>query len=375
VKITKFETWWVHRDTCLFDEKRRGGSNMPWDVVVLKLTCDDGTEGLATAMAARSGQITESYLQDLAAPMVIGRSPHEREAIYYDFWNLDRHEAFFPVFLPGPVDVALWDICAKAAGLPLYQYIGAYRESLPVYASSVFYDDPQIYIDEALKYKKQEISCYKVHPSGPYGFDMEVHQTLRNAAGYDMDLITDPVGEYSLDEAVLVGRQLEELKFLWFEEPFRDFELYKYQKLCAILDIPVAATETTRGGHWGVAQSVAQHAADIIRADVSWKCGVTGTLKIAHMADSFGLNCEIHTTTMNYMDMVNLHVSCAIRNCKYFEYFVPEDNFRFPMKGDLPIKAGTIFVPKTPGVGADLDWDLIDNNCVSHKVRAIGDGK
>jgi L-alanine-DL-glutamate epimerase-like enolase superfamily enzyme len=241
-----------------------------------------------------------------------------------------------------------------------------------VYASSVFYDDPQVYINEALYYKSRGIRCYKVHPSGPYTFDMEIHQKLREAVGDDMDLMSDPVGEYTLDEAVIVGRHLEKLHYLWLEEPFRDFELYKYQQLCATLDIPIAATETTRGGHWGVAQSLAQRAADIVRADVSWKCGVTGTLKIAHTADSFGLNCEIHTTTMNYMDMVNLHVSCAVRNCKYFEYFVPEDNFRFPMKGDLPIRDGHIYVPQTPGIGVELDWDIIEKNCVSHRVKTFG---
>ena len=112
------------------------------------------------------------------------------------------------------------------------------------------------------------------------------------------------------------------LNYEWFEEPFRDFELYKYSELCRTVDISIAATETTRGCHWGVAQNIAQHAADIVRADVSWKDGITGTLKIAHTADSFGLNCEIHTTTMNYMDLANVHVSCSIRNCKYFEYFV-----------------------------------------------------
>ena len=371
MKVTKFETWWVRRDQCLFDEKRQGGSAMPWDVVVLKLTCDDGTEGIATAMAARSGQVTEGYLQETAAPLVLGRDPHDREAIFYDFWNLDRHEAFYPVFLPGPVDVALWDICAKKAGLPLYKYIGGYRESLPVYASSLFYDDPKVYIDEALHYRSMGINCYKVRPSGPVEKDMEIHRKLREAVGDDMGLMSDPVGEYTLDEAIRVGRQLEKLNYIWFEEPFRDFELYKYQKLCQTLDIPIAATETTRGAHWGVAQSIAQNAADIVRADVSWKCGITGTLKIAHMADAFGLNCEIHTTTMNYMDLVNLHVSCAIRNCKYFEYFVPEDSFRFPMKGDLPIKDGRIYVPKEPGIGAELDWDLIKDNCVAHKVKTL----
>ena len=50
-----------------------------------------------------------------------------------------------------------------------------------------------------------------------------------------------------------------------------------------------------------------------------------------------GMQCEIHTTTMNYMDLVNLHVSCAIRNCRYFEYFVPEEDFMFPMKDFFPL--------------------------------------
>ena len=63
VKIIRFETWWVQRDTCLFDEKRQGKSRMPLDVVVLKITTDSGIEGLATALAARSGTVTEAYLQ------------------------------------------------------------------------------------------------------------------------------------------------------------------------------------------------------------------------------------------------------------------------------------------------------------------------
>ena len=115
-------------------------------------------------------------------------------------------------------------------------------------------------------------------------------------------------------------------------------------------------------------RSIAQHAADIVRADVSWKDGITGTLKIAHLAEAFGLNCEIHTTTMNYMDLVNLHISCAIKNCEYFEYFVPEENYTLPMKGKLPIdEHGIIHVPQGPGVGAELDWDLIEKSCCSYR--------
>lgn len=369
VKIVKVETWWVKRDQCLFDRKRQGKSNMPWDVIVIKITTDSGIEGLATALAARSGVVTEALLQENVAPILVGRDPYDREAIWQELWNIDRHLTFFPVYLTGPVDVALWDIAAKAAGLPLYRYLGAYRRQVPVYASGLFHATVDDYVREALYYQSQGIKAYKAHPPGPVQIDLRVHQALREGVGDDCLLFSDPVAEYSLDEAIKVGRQLEKLNYVWLEEPFRDFELYKYQELCRSLDIPVAATETTRGCHWGVAQSVAGHAADIVRADVSWKNGVTGTLKIAHLAEAFGLRCEIHTTTMNYMDMVNLHVTCAIRNCDYFEYFVPEDHFQFPMKGRLPIDGqGMITVPEGPGIGVELDWELIERQCVSYRV-------
>ena len=155
--ITRFESWWVERGKCLFDERRQGGAKMGWDVLAIKLTADDGTEGVATCMAARSGGVTENYLHDSIAPVVLGRDPHDREAIFYELWNVDRHEAFFPVFLPGPVDVALWDMCAKAAGLPLHKYIGSFRNRLPVYASGNFHSTVQEYVDEALYYKEKGI--------------------------------------------------------------------------------------------------------------------------------------------------------------------------------------------------------------------------
>lgn len=369
MKVTAFETWIAKRGKCLFDKERQGQAAMDWDVVVLKLHTDEGIESAMCAMAARSAAVTEAYLTQTIAPVVLNRDPHDREAIFQELWVIDRHEAFFPVFLPGPVDAALWDLCARRANLPLYKYIGACRTKLPVYASGLFHQTPEDYVTEVKYYANKGIKAYKAHPPGPWRLDMQIHEALREAMGPDEILLSDPVGNYSLEEAIKVGRQLERLDYLWFEEPFRDFELSKYRQLCAVLDIPVAATETTRGCHWGVAQSLAFNAADIVRADVSWKCGITGTLKIAHSAEAFGKKCEIHTTTMNYMDLVNLHVSCAISNCDYFEYFVPEDDFRFPMKGDLPIDAeGMITVPDGIGVGAELDWDLIDNCCVSHKL-------
>jgi L-alanine-DL-glutamate epimerase-like enolase superfamily enzyme len=372
MRVTKFETWWCRREQSFFDAVRTGKSQMPWDVLVLQLTGEDGLTGLATALAARSGAVTESFLHDNIGRVVLGREITDREAIWHELWNIDRHITFFPNYLPGPVDVALWDMAAKAAGLPLFRYLGAYRTSLPVYASSLWLATSSDYVEEAKRFAARGISAYKIHPPGPWRLDMEVHEAVRAAMGPDYVLMSDPVAEYSMGEAIKVGRQLERLDFHWFEEPFRDFELDKYAQLCSSLDISVAATETTRGGPWGVAQVITQRAADIVRADVSWKPGITGTLKIAHLAEAHGMRCEIHTTTMGPMDIANLHVSCAIRNCEYFELFVPERDFQFPLKAPLPIdEQGVIHVPEKPGLGVELDWDAIDRMTHSHRVLEV----
>jgi L-alanine-DL-glutamate epimerase-like enolase superfamily enzyme len=369
MRITRAETWLCKRDTDYFDAKRTVGAPMPWDVVVLRLFTDTGLSSTVSCLAARSGAVTEAYLHDTILPLVLGRDPYDREAIWHECWTVDRHLTFFPVYLPGPVDVALWELAALAADLPLYRCIGAFRTRLPAYASGLFHESAQDYLDEAKKYASLGIKAYKAHPGGPWQTDMEIHQRLRDELGDREILFSDPVAEYSLDEAIRVGRHLEKLNFRWLEEPFRDFELQKYRRLCDALDIPVAATETTRGAHWGVAQAIVSGGVDIVRADVSWKHGVTGTLKIAHLAEAFGMNCEVHTTTMGLMDIANLHVSCAIRNCEFFEYFVPEENFRFPLKYPLPVGAdGTIQVPETPGLGVEVDWDAVDRMCASHRI-------
>jgi L-alanine-DL-glutamate epimerase-like enolase superfamily enzyme len=305
-KITAFETWRCQRKEQLFDSARTGRSPMNWDVVVLRLHTDAGIFGHATAIAARSSIATQAFLQETIAPVVLNRRVSEREAIYHELWTIDRHITFFPVYLPGPVDVAMWDIAAQAAGLPLYQFIGECRTSLPVYASSLFMPDIDDYLKELRAYKKRGFPAYKVHPPGPWRKDMEIHRAVREAAGRDYVLMSDPVGDYSLGEAIQVGRDLEKLNYHWFEEPFRDFELAKYAKLSAALDITILGTETTRGGPWGVAQAIAFNAVDAVRADVSWKPGVTGTLKIAHLAEAHGMRCEIHCTTMGFMDIANL---------------------------------------------------------------------
>src|SRR5207244_11706762 len=142
------------------DPARTGPGLMHWDVSVRGLSTDEGVTGHATALAARSGTVTQAYLHETIAPVLLGRRVSEREAIWHELWTIDRHLTFFPVYLPGPLDVALWDLAAQAAGLPLYQFIGECRTSLPVYASSLFMPRAEDYVTQLQAYRARGFPAY-----------------------------------------------------------------------------------------------------------------------------------------------------------------------------------------------------------------------
>lgn len=368
-RIQSFETWVCRKERVLSQRYSAQGHRFVQfgRIIVVRITDEDGVEGYGTAIADHSDRVTKGYLQDIVAPRIVGRDAYDREALWKELWTIDRRLAFFPIHILGAVDVALWDIAAKRASLPLYKYIGAARTSLPVYYSAQFMDKPEDYVAEVQRAKSMGFQAYKIHSKE----NLEVFTAVRQAAGPEMKLMVDSVTDWTLEQAIRVGRHLEKLDYYWLEEPFRDWNLQRYAKLCAALDIPIAATECLGGGVWSIAQAIAYQAVDIVRADVAYgKFGITETLKIAHLAEAFGMNCEIHCTLMGPMDIANLHVSCAIHNCEFFELHMPETEFQFPMKQPYPIDSnGMIHVPQGPGLGVEIDWDVVENE--THEVLKV----
>jgi L-alanine-DL-glutamate epimerase-like enolase superfamily enzyme len=239
---------------------------------------------------------------------------------------------------------------------------------LPAYASSLILDSPEAFAAQAQEYREMGYRAYKLHPWGRPERDVEACAAVRQAVGGEMVLMSDPVGGYTQQQALRVGRALEDLGYYWFEEPLSDYDVYGYQELCRALEIPIAGVESTPGGLFGTTQYIVQRAVDIVRSDVSWKGGVTGLMKTAALCEAFGLNCEVHTTTNALLDAANLHVCCAIRNCEYFEILIPQEPFSFGVRNPICIDSeGYVHVPASPGLGVDLDWDALEK----YKVAEI----
>jgi L-alanine-DL-glutamate epimerase-like enolase superfamily enzyme len=337
-----------------------GGARRDYLVYTLTTECGRSASmfGFAGASARGSAHIAVSLSDFLK-----GRSIYDREALWRDYRVRDRMWGHFPIYIWGPIDVCLWLLAAEAAGLPLYKYIGGARDSIPVYLSSMFLDEADDYIAEALAARKAGYAAYKLHPPGAsVGADLEIHAAVRKAVGDDFTLMSDPVSLMTLPEALRYGRGLERLGFAWFEEPMADENIPALAELTRQLDIAIVGTETLAKHPYGLADVVARNVVDVIRADASWSGGVTGVLKSAHLAEAFAMNCEIHTAIFHPLEMVNLHLCAAIRNCSYLELLAPVEDFAFGLREPLPIEHGVARLPAKPGLGIALDWDQIEND-------------
>ena len=339
----------------------RTGDFGAFEFLVITMKTDVGLSATMFGFAGRSAAGAGQLIAESLRPFFIGRDPRDREKAWHEFRTADRWWGHLPIYAYGPFDTCLWLLSAEAAGQPLYKYLGAYRESVPVYCSSMVLKEPKNYAEEALRAKADGMRAYKLHtPGADLEEDLEAHRLVRQAVGPDFTLMSDPVATLNLEQAIRFGRKLEQLDYYWLEEPLYDEDIHSLRELSRTLDIPIVGTEVLAKHPYSVAECIATRVVDRVRADVSWTGGVTGVMKTARLAEAFGVNCEIHTSIFHPLEIVNLHCCAAIKNCDFLELLYPTEAFAFGLKDKLPIANGVATPPAKPGLGVDLDWDWID---------------
>ncbi|MFV0359975.1 enolase C-terminal domain-like protein [Tropicimonas sp.] len=336
------------------------------EFLVLTLRTECGLSASMFGFAGRSalgaGHLAASSLR----PFIVGRDARAREAIWRDWRRTDRWWHHLPVYSYGPLDCCLWLLAAQAAGQPLWRYLGGGRDTVPTYASSLVLADPEAYAAELRAVRAAGFRGYKVHPPGRDPVeDIAIHRAVRDAAGPDFPLMSDPVQPYTYDEALRLGRALEDMSYLWLEEPLPDENFAALRELTRALDIPVVGCEVLARHPWSVAECVATRVVDAVRADVSWSGGVTGVLKTAALADAFHMNCELHSTIFHPLELMNLHCAAAVGNSGMFELLWPMQRFAIGLAGELPVEDGIAHLPEGPGLGMELDWNFIEETTIA----------
>lgn len=348
MKITHVECYLVEQPATrpAFDW-RSGLPGSPGDrtSAVIRIITDDGHEGVALS---RNGVIIRDLVDRRIRDDLVGLDALDREFAWHRMWELDRIEEF-PLYALGIVDVALWDLAAKQAGLPVWQLAGGFRSSLPAYASTSTFGSVEEYLDVADQSLALGYRAIKLHAWGDARRDARLSLAVREHVGPDVRLMFDGSAGFDLADAVYVGRALSEAAFDWYEEPMREFNVHSYARLAERVDVPLLVGETSDGAHYNMADFIASGCASAVRTSTELKGGFTGALRVAHLAESFQLRAEIHGGGIPHE-----HLAMTIPNTTWYESLVTSN----PVTRESIVDAdGLIHAPRRPGVGLPLGLD------------------
>ncbi|HVK23169.1 MAG TPA: enolase C-terminal domain-like protein [Actinokineospora sp.] len=306
---------------------------------VLEIVTEDGVRGRAFDP---HGGIVIDLVERLLGPALIGRNATDRELLWHQVWELDRIEEM-PIYALGLVDVALWDWAGKQVGQPAHQLMGTFRHAIPAYASTSTFDSVAEYLDVADQCLERGFSAIKLHAWGDARRDAKLASALRDHVGPDVELMYDGSAGFDLADSIYLGRALSAADYRWYEEPMREFSVTAHRWLSERVDIPLLVGETSDGVHHNIADFIAAGCATHVRTSARYKGGLTGALRVAHLADSFMLRAEVHGGGPEAR-----HLCMAIANTTYYESLVTSN----PIEPEACVGPdGLVHAPVEPGVG------------------------
>ncbi len=331
-----------------------------WQYPLISMCTDEGHVGHSMIYGPHGdGPALAEILLKTFWPEIVGKDPRNTEEIWRGLMRKQRDLYNLSHALTGVVDVALWDIRAKAEGLPLHKLLGSVRDKMPCYAScrSVAYSAEE-FAAEAIALKEEGFHGYKIQTFGnDPEFAADYLRKTREAVGDNYPVMLDTNSQLSLEEALKLGRATDEYQTYWLEEPCDESDLFAYKTLTEKLKTPILAGETLR--LQDMQNYFHEGAMDLVRGDVLIKGGITGLRKLADICQEKGYKIEIHTANTPILDVANFHVACSIAETTFIENHHPI--FRFAL-ADNPMEIdsnGWIHIPDKPGLGIELDHDWI----------------
>ncbi len=335
-----------------------GRRSMDVEGVMLTLEGEDGQQGAALAWTAELPvRAVAAALEEAAAPILTGADPLDRPRILAPLWRAFRVGLPLPVI--GIVDVALWDLAARAEDLSIADMLGRRRDRIRACASAPpveSAEDCEAMVDELLD---AGFGAIKLHVSGDLETDVAVCRAARRAAGDDVDLMMDAMALYDRHAARSLGFVLDDLDFRWFEDPLSDEDLEGWRELRRLLETPIAGADSVRFTARDYGRPAASGAFDVVRMDAA-RNGITELRALADLAAALGLRCEGHSFGSALGQAANLQVALSIANGDFFELPVPVGGLDAGVQEGIELdEDGFVSAPEGPGLGLELDPDAL----------------
>ena len=330
------------------------------DYCLVKVRTKEGIEGIGFCYVGTAGaNIAKLAVQELLAPMLLRQDSDRVEGLWEEMYReAILHGRVGTVMRALSIlDVAMWDLNAHAAELPLYRYLGCWSlDKVPAYASGGYYLEgktPKHLGKEVEGWVRQGFRAVKIKVGRLTPAEEEERvRAARDAAGPDVHLMMDiNNGWADLPSALIYCRRFEKYNPYWVEEPFSPDDIDNHAKLAAATSIPVATGEI-EAGRWRFKEILEKRAAEILQADAAVCGGISEWRRIAQTAASYGV-----TICPHWFHDLHVHLVASAPNARYVEFF-PDDqvlNFRRLVNRQLEIKNGDLLLPSGPGLGFEFD--------------------
>ncbi|MBU2871587.1 mandelate racemase/muconate lactonizing enzyme family protein [Colwellia sp. E2M01] len=334
------------------------GDHTHFELILCKITCEDGTEGVGyTYTGGKGGRAISSLLEDEYKPLLLGKNADQIEEIWDEMeWHLHYvGRGGLVSFAMSAVDIALWDIRCKRENLPLWKVAGGANNTTACYAGGIdlnFSQDKllsniQSYLDKGFNAVKIKVGKEN------YLEDVERVAAVRKLIGPDTVFMVDANYSLSVEQAIVFGKAIEQYDITWFEEPTIPDDYLGFAEIADNINIPLAMGENLHTLHeFGYA--IAQSKLSYLQPDASNIGGITGFLRVAKMAKENNLPLCSH-------GMHELHVSllASQSHAGYLEvHSFPIDQYtKYPLQLD---QNGRAIAPDVVGTGVVFDDALLD---------------
>jgi D-galactarolactone cycloisomerase len=336
------------------------------DAVVVKVSTECGLVGYGESHHGRAHSTIAHFINTALRPFVVGRDAADVNGIWKTIYARQLSSmglgAACAMAMSG-IDMALWDIRAKAVGWPLYRLLGGASRPIPAYAGGVAlgWQEPADLAQEALRQRAAGYRAVKLRLGDNAQRDLARVAAVRDALGADAEILTDANTAYTLDTARVVIPALDDYGVGWLEEPFPPHDYRSYELARAFGRVAFAAGENhyTR---FEFNQLIDGRTVSAIQPDLSKAGGITEVLRIAAMASAHKLPVHLHTSMTGINMAATVHVLTAIENAGYFEADVSKNNLFRDALVSTPFVLGDdgcVLPLERPGIGVEVDEDFL----------------
>ena len=333
------------------------------ETMVVRITTSEGIVGYGEGQSPVSPRTSKTAVEDLCRPILMGQDPFDVEYLWQRMFAGMRERGHYTGFYIDALagcDIALWDIIGQATGKPVHKVLGGrYRDRIPLYAG-VGGSSPEAAAEQAAKSVSEGYGGLKIHSTLSRAEILEIVAAVRERVGSKIKLMVDLHTQYSVPEATLLGRGLEELDVMWLESPTVPEDIPGQAALAAALDMSVAIGEWTRT-RFELREVFERRACDITMPDIA-RTGLTEGKRIASLADTYNIPVTPHIGGGGILSIAaTIQFSAAIPNFLIMEH----SPGAYEMKGQITtrkptVQDGAFVLDDTPGIGVTIDTEALE---------------